>query len=144
MNEWVALLSMVPGIEAMWSSSYFFYSSQLLYIPFCVVLNFLAVFAFVKVLDKGMLPERIERLLERRREKAIKRVESWFHKYGNLALFLLIGLPFTGIGSYTGAFIGRVFELKGRTFYLMILGSICLSVLFGYFIGYSAGVFFRP
>lgn len=134
---------MVPGIEAMWSSSYFFYSSQLLYVPLCVLLNFLGVLAFVKILEKGMLPQRVERFLERRKEKAVKRIESWFQKYGNFALFFLIALPFTGIGSYTGAFVGRVFELKGMAFYLMILGSICLSVAFGYFIGYFAGMFFR-
>jgi len=143
MNEWVVFLSMVPAIEAMWASSYFFFSNQLLYIPLCVLLNFLSVFAFVKILDKGMLPQKIERFLERRKEKAMKRAEKWFQKYGILTLFFLIALPLTGVGSYTGAFIGRVFQLKGMNFYLMILGAISLSVVFGFFIGAFAGVFFK-
>jgi uncharacterized membrane protein len=97
----------------------------------------------VKLIDRGMLPPRIEKLLQRRAEKATMRVESWFQRYGNFSLFLLIALPFTGVGSYTGAFIGRVFQLKGTSFYLMILGSISMSVVFGYLIGALAGTFLR-
>jgi uncharacterized membrane protein len=85
----------------------------------------------------------VERFLEKKGEKAMKRAENWFHKYGNIVLFLLIALPFTGVGSFTGSFIGRVFELKGTRFYLMILGSICFSVVFGFLIGSFAGIVFR-
>ncbi len=143
MNEWVVLLSVVPAIEAMWASSYFFFSNQLAYVPLCIILNFLGVVAFLKILDKGMLPSRIERFLEKTAGKAMKKAEGWFQKYGNFTLLVLIALPFTGVGSYTGAFIGRIFELKGRMFYIMILGSITLSVAFGFFIGTFAGIFFR-
>ena len=143
MNEWVILLSIVPAIEAMWTSSYFFFSNQVIYVPLCIILNFLGVVAFIKLLDKGMLPSRIEKFLERKGEKAMKRAECWFQKYGNFTLLILIALPFTGVGSYTGAFIGRIFELKGWSFYLMILCSITLSVIFGFLIGTFAGIVFR-
>jgi uncharacterized membrane protein len=143
MNEWVILLSVVPAIEAMWASSYFFFSNQSLYVPLCIALNFLGVVAFVKAMDRGMLPSRIEKLLEKKAGKAMKRAESWFQRYGNFTLLILIALPFTGVGSYTGAFIGRVFELKGKAFYLMILCSITLSVIFGFFIGTFAGIVFN-
>jgi len=143
MNEFVVLLSMVPAIEAMWTSSYFFYTGQVFYIPLCVLLNFLAVALFIRILDGGMLPKRIERLLERRGKKAMKRAEKFFQKYGNVTLFFLIAMPFTGVGSFTGAFIGRVFGLEGRNFYLMLLGAISLSVFFGFLIGMFAGIFFR-
>jgi uncharacterized membrane protein len=145
MNEiLVVLMSMVPAVEAMWTSSYFFYSGQFLYIPFCVILNFLAVVVFLKILDKGMLPKRVENFLQKRGNKAMQKAEKWFQMYGNIVLFFLIALPFTGIGSFTGSFIGRVFDLKGSRFYFMLLGAISLSVVFGYVIGNLAGVVFRP
>jgi uncharacterized membrane protein len=142
MNEWIVLLSIVPGIEAMWSSAYFFCSGQLAFILLAILLNFLGVVAFIKLADKGMVPQRIESFFERRREKAAKRVEGWFGRYGNVALFLLIAMPFTGVGSYTGAFIGRVFELKGARFYLMILAAISFSVIFGFLIGSAFNLVF--
>jgi uncharacterized membrane protein len=89
-----------------------------------------------------MLPQRVEGFLEKRRQKAIKRIEGWFGKYGNIALFLLIALPFTGVGSYSGAFIGRVFDLKGAKFYLMILAAISFSLLFGFLIGSAFKIVF--
>lgn len=135
MNEWIVLLSIVPSIEAMWASVYFFCSGQFIYIPLAVLLNFMGVVTFVKLIDRGMIPKRIEAFLEKRREKAILRAEKWFQKYGNFVLFFLISLPLTGVGSYTGAFIGRVFELKGAKFYLMILVAISFSLVFGFLIG---------
>jgi len=143
MNEWILLLSMVPAIEAMGASVYFFCSGQLLYLPLCVLLNFLGVTVFIKAMDRGMLPQRVEKFLERRREKAAKRIEGWFGRYGNIALFFLIAMPLTGIGSYSGAFIGRVFELKGAKFYLMILLAISFSLVFGFLIGSVANLIFR-
>jgi uncharacterized membrane protein len=142
MNEWIILLSMVPGIEAMGASVYFFCSGQLLYLPLCIILNFLGVLVFIKAMDRGMLPQRVERFLERRRERAAKRIENWFGRYGNVALFFLISLPLTGVGSYTGSFIGRVFELKGARFYLMLLAAISFSVVFGFFIGAAFNLVF--
>jgi uncharacterized membrane protein len=142
MNEWIVLLSMVPAIEAMGASIYFFCSGQLIYLPLCIILNFLGVAVFIKAIDRGMLPQRVGKFLERRREKAAKRIEGWFGKYGNAALFLLIAMPFTGIGSYSGAFIGRVFELKGVKFYLTILAAISFSLVFGFFIGRAFNLVF--
>lgn len=135
MNEWIMLLSMVPAIEAMGASVYFFCSSQFIYLPLCILLNFIGVVVFIKILDREMLPQRVESFLEKRRQKAAKRIENWFGSYGNIALFFLIALPLTGIGSYTGAFIGRVFELKGARFYLMILVAISFSLVFGFLLG---------
>jgi len=135
MNEWIMLLSMVPAIEAMGASMYFFCSSQFIYMPLCILLNFIGVVVFIKILDREMLPQRVESFLEKRRQKAAKRIENWFGSYGNIALFFLIALPLTGIGSYTGAFIGRVFELKGARFYLMILVAISFSLVFGFLLG---------
>jgi uncharacterized membrane protein len=144
MNEIImVLLSMVPGIEAMWSSAYFFCAGQLFYLPLCILLNFSGVVVFIKIMDREMLPERIEKFLEKRRQKTAKRIESWFGRYGNIALFLLIAFPLTGIGSYTGAFIGRIFELKGAKFYLMILLAISFSLVFGFFIGSAFGILFK-
>ena len=142
MNEWIVLLSIVPGIEAMWSSAYFFCSGQLAYIPMAILLNFLGVVAFIKLLDRGMVPKRIESFLETRRKKAMDRAEKWFGRYGNIVLFFLIAMPFTGVGSYTGSFIGRIFELKGARFYLMILGAISFSVIFGFVLGTFANLLF--
>ncbi len=133
---------MVPGIEAMWSSSYFFCSGQSAYILLAILLNFAGVVTFVKLLDRGMVPKRIEGFLEKRRKKAMDRAEKWFGRYGNAVLFLLIAMPFTGVGSYTGAFIGRVFELKGARFYLMLLAAISFSVVFGFLIGTFANLLF--
>jgi uncharacterized membrane protein len=146
MNELlIVLLSVVPAIEAMWTSSYFFYTGQLGYVPLCIILNFLGVALFVKLLDIGLVPKRIESFLEKKRNKAMKRAESWFGRYGLVALFLLIGLPFTGIGSYTGAFIGRVFQLKGAYFYAMLFLAISFSVIFGFLIGTFFNIyFFKP
>jgi uncharacterized membrane protein len=142
MNEWIVLLSMVPGIEAMWSSAYFFCSGQPAYTILAILLNFASVVAFVKLLDMGMVPKRIEGFLEKRRKKAMERAEKWFKKYGNVVLFLLIAMPFTGVGSYTGSFIGRVFELKGLKFYLMVLSAISFSVAFGFLLGTFANLLF--
>ena len=142
MNEWIVLLSIVPGIEAMWSSAYFFCSGQPAYILLAILLNFAGVVAFVQLLDRGMVPKRIESFLERRRKKAMDMAEKWFMRYGNAVLFLLIAMPFTGIGSYTGSFIGRVFELKGARFYLMILAAISFSVIFGFLIGSAFNLVF--
>jgi uncharacterized membrane protein len=142
MNEWILLLSMVPAIEAMGASVYFFCSGQLLYLPLCIILNFLGVAIFIKAMDRGMLPQRVEKFLERRRQKAAKRIEGWFGRYGNVALFFLIAMPLTGIGSYSGAFIGRVFELKGAKFYLMLLAAISFSLVFGFFMGRALNLVF--
>jgi uncharacterized membrane protein len=143
MNEWIVLLSIVPGIEAMWSSAYFFCSGQLAYIPPAILLNFLGVVAFIKLVDRGMIPKRIEGFLEKRGKKATARAEKWFKRYGNVALFFLIAMPFTGVGSYTGSFIGRIFELKGARFYLMLLAAISFSVVFGFLIGSTFNLVFK-
>lgn len=136
MNWLFLLLSMVPGIEARGSSIYFLCSDQLWLVPVTVVLNFIAVMIFVKVLDMGHVPGRIEGFLERRAEKYYKRVDSWFHRYGNLALFLLIALPSTGIGSFTGAFIGKAFDLRGKVFYVFLLLGIACSLVISFAAAY--------
>ena len=138
---WILLLSLVPGIEARGASIYFFCSNQPLFIPFSVVLNFLGVCLFLKLLDAGKIPRRIEKFMERRAGKVIRKTERWFSKHGNIAIFFLIALPSTGIGSYTGAFIGRIFGLQGKTFYtyifLAILSSLALAFVIAFTINHA-------
>lgn len=132
---------MVPGIEARGASIYFLCSNQYVFIPLTIALNFFAILVFVYLLDSARIPGRIERFLENRAKKKAKLLEKWFSKYGNLAVFLLIALPSTGIGSFTGAFIGRVFELSGRKFYLVILLAIILSLIPSVLIAYGINIF---
>ena len=136
MNWLFLLLSMVPAIEARGASIYFLCSGQAWLVPLTVALNFLAVLVFLKVLDLGKVPNRIEGFLERKLDKYYKRVDRWFHKYGNLAIFLLIALPSTGVGSFTGAFIGKAFNLSGKAFYLFILLGITCSLVLSFAAAY--------
>ena len=136
MNWLFLLLSMVPGIEARGSSIYFLCSNQAWLVPVTVFLNFIAVLVFIKVLELGHVPGRIESFLERRLDKYYQRVDGWFHRYGNLALFLLIALPSTGVGSFTGAFIGKAFDLRGRVFYLFLLLGIACSLVISFAAAY--------
>ncbi len=123
------LLSVVPAIEARGASLYFICTGKYWLVPVAVALNFFAVLAFLWLLDKAVVPARIERFLEKRAKKIMPKAEQWFKKYGNIAIFLLVALPSTGIGSFTGAFIGRIFGLKGRIFYLAIVAGIALSLV---------------
>ncbi len=131
------LVSLVPGIEARGASIYFFCSNQLMLIPFAVALNFAGVMFFLKLLDAGKVPGRVESLIEKRAGKFAERIERWFERYGNITLFLLIALPSTGIGSYTGAFIGRVFGLEGAKFYTYILLGIISSLALAFTIAFA-------
>ena len=139
MNEILLLLSAVPGIEARGSSIYFIYSGQWFMIPVAVLINFLAVAAFIRLLEMGKIPDRIDNRMESKLKKVHHRVDSWFEKYGNIAIFLLIAVPSTGIGSFTGAFIGRAFGLKGKVFYasvfLGIMSSLAISFPAAYLLG---------
>ena len=143
MNILFLLLSIVPAIEARGAAFYFICAGSE-YLAFillaAVMLNFAAVIVFLKLLDRAMIPGRIERFLDNRVNKRIKRIESWFKRYGNLAIFLLIALPSTGIGSFTGAFIGRVFELRGKIFYLSVLAGIALSLVPAVLIAYGINI----
>ncbi len=136
MNELFLILSMVPAIEARGASVYFLCSGQMFLIPFTVMLNFLAVMIFVKLLELGKVPNRIESLMERRMEKVYHRVEGWFERYGNITVFLLVALPSTGVGSFTGAFIGRSMGLRKRIFYASILAGIVLSLVISFPLAY--------
>ncbi len=141
MNWLWILFSIVPGIEARGAGLYLACSKNYLFIPFAVFLNFLSVMIFIRLLDSEKIPEKVEKFLEKKAGKHMKRAEKWFSKHGNLAIFFLIALPFTGIGSYTGAFIGRVFGLETRVFYgyvfLGILFSVLIGVIAGYWIGFT-------
>ncbi len=139
MNWFGVLLSMVPGIEARGAGLYLACLGHHALIPFAILLNFISAAAFVMLLDSGRVPERVETLLERRSKKLAKRIESFFSRYGNVAIFLLIALPSTGVGSYTGAFIGRVFGLRNRLLYLSLFAGICVSVVAGILVAYAFG-----
>lgn len=137
MNEVIVFLAMVPGIEAMWASVYFLCSKQEFLLPLAIILNFVSVFIFLKIIDKALLPERIEKFLERRLNKKIIKFEGWFQRYGSIVLIALIALPFSGIGSFTGALIGRVFELNKKKLYLSVLIGIALSLLPAFIIAHG-------
>ena len=63
------LLAAVPAVEAMWTSVYLICTQKAFLIPLAILINFLAVFVFVKALDRALLPQRIEKFLERRVSK---------------------------------------------------------------------------
>ncbi len=134
------LLSAVPGIEARGSSIYFLCSQNYAFIPLTVMINFIAILVFIRLLEMARVPRRVERFLERRAKKRVDFIEKLFEKYGNMAIFLLIALPSTGVGSFTGAFIGKVFELKGRLFYVSILLAIIFSLLPSLLIAYGINI----
>ena len=120
LNEYVAvLIAAVPGIEAMWSSVYLICAHAEYLIPLAILINFIAVVAFVFVTEKYGMPSRIESFLERRVNSRIKQFEKWFSVHGYIIIFALIALPLTGVGSYTGAFIGRVLKLKKSIFCIL-------------------------
>lgn len=127
--SWSLLLSIIPGIEARGTSLYLLCSQNLSLIPFAVVLNFIGVFVFLKLLEKLLIPTRIENFLKRKTHGKIKKAEKLFEKYGDFAIFLLISIPSTGIGAYSGAFLGKVLGLKGWVFYLAIFLGILFSLL---------------
>ena len=130
------LLSMVPAIEARGSSIYFLCAGQPLMVPITVILNFIAVVVFIKLLEWGKVPNVLESFLERRSGRVFDRVERWFERHGNLAIFLLIAVPSTGIGSFTGAFIGRTLGLRNRVFYISVFFGIALSLAISFPIAY--------
>ncbi len=136
--EWVFLLiAAVPGLEARASTVYFVCSHSYYWIPLAIVINFIAVVAFIKIIDRFHVPDFVERLLRKRMRKNVDRVERWFTKYGDIAIFLLIALPANGVGSFSGAFIGRVFGLRGFWFYASVLAAIALSLIPAFFVGYG-------
>ena len=137
MNEILILLSMVPSIEAMWVSVYFLCSKQEFLLPFTIILNFISVLIFLKIIDAALLPEKIEKFLERRLNKKIIIFEKWFQRYGTIVLIVLIAMPFSGVGSFTGALIGRVFELNKKRLYLSVFLGISLSLLPSFIIAHS-------
>ena len=142
MNLLFLLLSAVPAIEARGSSIYFLCSSQPMLVPLTVLINFLAVVAFIKILELGKVPNLIESFLERRAGKVFERVERWFERHGNLAVLLLIAIPSTGVGSFTGAFIGRSLGLRNRVFYLSIFLGITLSLAISFPIAYALNMLY--
>jgi uncharacterized membrane protein len=123
------LLSMIPAIEARGATVYFVCSNQVIFIPAVIVLNFIGVLFFLFIIDRVSIPKKINMWLKRNLNKKKQKADSWFAKYGNLFIFLLVGLPSTGIGSYSGALLGRIFGLRGKVFYLTLIGGIIISLL---------------
>jgi len=136
MNIASVIVAAVPGIEARGASAYMICSGNAALIPLAVFMNFIGVITFITLLESGRFPERIERFAKNKADRFMKKAESWFSRYGGAALLLLIALPSTGIGSYTGAFIGRILGLQGRIFYVVILLAIALSLPLGMVMGY--------
>jgi len=136
----VLLLSFVPALEARVPTIYFVCSNQLLLIPVAVLLNFLGVVAFISIIDRTPLSEKVNNFMTKKTGSKRHKIKSWFDKYGNAAMFLMIGLPSTGVGSYTGAFLGRALGLKGVVFYLSVLAGILISIIPAILIGVGISV----
>jgi uncharacterized membrane protein len=134
------LLSMVPAIEARGSTIFLVCSNQWMLIPIAVALNFFATLIFVYIVNKSSLPNRLNNFFKKRAEKRKEKADRLFAKYGNVAVFLLVGVPSTGIGSFTGALIGRMMGLKGKVFYLSILGGIIISLIPALLLGWGIGM----
>jgi len=134
------LLAAVPGIEAMWASAYLICAGALALVPLAILINFAAVVIFVHVVERVGLPARLERFLEHRVNSRVKRFEAWFSRYGYAVILVLVALPLSGIGSYTGAFIGRTLGLRRPVFYVCIFLGIVVSVLFAFLIAYGINV----
>ncbi|MBI5347074.1 MAG: small multi-drug export protein [Candidatus Aenigmarchaeota archaeon] len=133
-------ISAVPGLEARAAALYMMCTGNFILIPAAVLINFIAVLIFLRLLDSALVPERVERFLKKRARKAMHKAERWFKKYGNIAIFLLVALPSTGIGSFSGAFIGRIFGLRGYAFYLAIIFGIALSLIPAMLVAYGINV----
>ncbi|MBI3190697.1 small multi-drug export protein [archaeon] len=131
------LFSVVPGVEAMWSSAMLICLDAEYMIPLAIILNFAATVVFLEIVDRYGLPRKVESFIERKVNNRIKKFEKWFSRYAYVVIFILVGLPFTGVGSYTGAFIGRVLGLKKPLLFVSILLGIILSVTFSYMIIYG-------
>jgi len=142
MSLFFLLLSAVPAIEARGASIYFLCSGQWVFVPVTVAINFIAVLLFLKMLDMGRVPNRIESFFRRKAGRAFRRAEKLFERYGNIAIFLLIALPSTGIGSFTGAFIGRSLGLKGRVFYFSVFMGIVMSLAIAFPIAYMLNMLY--
>ncbi len=140
MSEYSVFLSLVPGIEAMWTSAYLICSSRYSLIPLAVVLNFISVFVFIKLLDASKLPSIVNKFLEQKIYKKMNKLENWFNKYGSYAILLLISLPLSGIGSFSGAFIAKVFGISGFKLYSIIFISILLSLVPAFLISYGINI----
>jgi len=136
----ILLLSMVPAIEARVPTIYFVCSGQWLLIPLAVLLNFFGTVVFVSVIDRTSISARVNRFMEKKTGSKRQKIKKWFDKYGNAAMFMVIGLPSTGVGSYSGAFLGRVLGLKGRIFYASILLGIIVSLIPAVLIGLGINV----
>lgn len=138
MNELISILiAAVPGVEAMWASAYMLCNNTPLLIPLAIFMNFLGVVVFITLVEHWKMPDRVESFFRKRSKNALLRFEKWFTGYGFFVLFVLIALPFTGIGSYTGAFIGRTLGLRRIKLYAVVLCGIALSVVFAYMISYG-------
>jgi uncharacterized membrane protein len=138
MDEIIALiLAIVPGIEAMWSSTYLICSNAINLIPFSILINFVGVVIFITIIDNFGLPKKLEHFLVKRAGNRISKFEKWFARYGYIILLLLVGLPLTGVGSYTGAFIGRTLGLRKHTLYIAVFLGIVISAMFAFLLAFG-------
>jgi len=134
------LLALVPAIEARVPTIYFVCSGQWLLIPIAVLLNFFGTIVFVALIDRTSLSTRIHGFMTKKTGSKREKIKKLFDKYGSAGMFLLIGLPSTGVGSYSGAFLGRVLGLKGRIYYSSILLGILISLVPAILIGLGVNV----
>ncbi|MBS3056770.1 MAG: hypothetical protein J4473_05040 [Candidatus Aenigmarchaeota archaeon] len=145
MADWITnvvflLSSMVPAFEARGASLFFICTKQIEFVVISIILNFIGVIIFLKIMDATMLPEKLNSYIQSKNSKIMKRIEPWFEKHGNFALFLLLALPGTGIGSYTAGFIGKFFRTNTTLFYVLLFSAIIISVLPSFFVIYGVHI----
>lgn len=134
------LLSAVPGIEAMWTSVYLICSQNSYLIPLAVIINFISVSIFTKLLDASKIPKTVSNYLENKLNKKMKKIENLSNKYGSYAILILIGLPLSGIGSFSGAFIAKVLGINGGKLYIVIFLGIIMSLAPAFLISHGISI----
>ena len=77
----------------------------------------------------------VPRLLElerndKKRSEKLEKFQPWFDRWGVWALFLVLFLPFTGVGCYLAALLARTLHLEEKKAKKVIfLGNACGALL---------------
>lgn len=75
-------------------------------------------------------------------EKAQKKIHPYVEKYGILGLAIFIGIPLPGSGSYTGALVAYILDLKLRRFIIAnIIGVLIAAAIITTLVLTGAGIF---
>lgn len=68
--------------------------------------------------------------IDRKRPEKLEKYQPWFDRWGVWALFLVLFLPFTGVGCYLAALLARSLDLEEKKARRVIfLGNACGALL---------------